>query len=78
METSDAHPIALYRARHGLSQEQFGNLVNVQKPAVSKWEDNVRPSPQKALEIEKATNGEVPTWKLRPDLWPAPEQQVAS
>lgn len=34
-----------------------------------------RPSPERAIAIEQATNGIVPRWVTRPDLWDAPETQ---
>ena len=68
METPHPNPIADYRAQNSLTQEEFGALVGVQKPAVSKWEDGIGPSPQKALEIERATG--IKREVLRPDIYP--------
>ena len=31
-----------------------------------------RVSAELAIKIDAATDGEIPKWKLRPDLWPAP------
>lgn len=31
-----------------------------------------RPSPARALAIERATGSAVPRWQLRPDVWPPP------
>lgn len=33
-----------------------------------------RASPDMALRIERATNGVVPRWVTRPDLWDAPQK----
>lgn len=63
------HPIAAYRVRHGLTLEQFGAMVGVEKAAVSKWEDGIGPSPQNAIKIEQVTGGELLKSVLRPDLW---------
>ena len=63
------HPIRQYRDAKGLSLEAFGALVDVEKAAVCKWEGGTAPSPIKAVKIEEATNGAIPKWKLRPDLW---------
>lgn len=67
-----------FRANKGLTQEQLGQLVGVQKSAVSKWEVGVAPSASSAIRIEEATNGAVPRWVLRPDLWQRPEQGAAA
>lgn len=34
-----------------------------------------RVSAELATKIEAATDGEFPRWKLRPDLWPAPDAE---
>jgi DNA-binding transcriptional regulator YdaS (Cro superfamily) len=37
-----------------------------------------RPSAERAIAIEQATNGVVPRWITRPDLWDAPSEQKAA
>ena len=63
-----------FRLIRNMTQEQLGQLIGVQKAAVSKWEAGIPPSACSAIKIEQATNGELPKWKIRPDLWDAPHQ----
>jgi DNA-binding transcriptional regulator YdaS (Cro superfamily) len=68
------HPIKVYRKRRNLTLAGMGALIGVGKAAVFKWEHGIRPPPSRAIEIEAATNGELPRWDLRPDLWPPPQE----
>lgn len=63
-----------FRLIRSLTQEQLGQLIGVQKAAVSKWEAGVPPSAASAIKIEQATGGALPKWKTRPDLWDAPHR----
>lgn len=82
-------PIKAYRevtpgetGRLPMPLEEFGAKVGVKKSAVSKWEKGQQPSPRKALKIEAVTDGKIPRWMLRPDLWapppPAPKLEAAA
>lgn len=62
-----------YRDEKKLTQEQFGNLAGVKKAAVCKWEDGIPVPPMRAIVIEEKTDGELPRWRIRPDLWEAPQ-----
>lgn len=66
------HPIKKFRKERGLTLDDFGAIVGAQKAAVSKWERGEGPSPAMAVVIEDRTDGAIPRWKLRPDLWDAP------
>lgn len=68
------HPIKAYRTRRGLTLAQMGALIGVGKAAVFKWEHGIRPPASRAIDIELATEGELPRWDLRPDLWPPPQE----
>jgi DNA-binding transcriptional regulator YdaS (Cro superfamily) len=70
------HPIKAYRDRHGMTLAEMGALIGVGKAAIFKWEHGLRPPASRAIDIEQATNGELPRWELRPDLW-TPPQEVA-
>jgi len=73
-----SNAISDFRRSKNLTLEQFGHLVGVQKAAVSKWEKGIAgPSPALAIEIEKATNGQLSRWDVRPDLWDAPQSEVS-
>ena len=48
--------------RAGLSQQQISKLLNHER----------RITAEVALALETATNGTVPRWRLRPDLWEEP------
>jgi predicted transcriptional regulator len=67
METQN--PIAEYRKRQNLTLEAFGDMVGVQKAAVSKWEDGHGPSIENAVKIEQVTGGDLPRHVTRPYVW---------
>jgi transcriptional regulator with XRE-family HTH domain len=68
------HPIANYRQRHGLTLEQFGVLVGVNKATVLKWErGSLRPGIDVMARVVAATHGEVSARELRPDIFAALE-----
>lgn len=71
-----SHPIARFRALHELTLDAFGELVGVKKSVVSKWENGIAPSPQSAIEVERATG--IPRHELRPDLWTPPSTKGAA
>jgi transcriptional regulator with XRE-family HTH domain len=68
------HPIKAYRKRCGLTLSEMGALIGVGKAAVFKWEHGLPPPASRAIEFEHATNGELPRWDLRPDLWSPPQE----
>ena len=65
--------IMQYRIAKELSQEQLGELVGVQRAAVSKWEAGEKPSIQAAKKLEEISGGVVAKWMTRPDVWSPPE-----
>ena len=70
--------ILTYRKEKGLSQAAFAALLTENgSPAtqglVSRWEGGDTIPAERAVEIERATGGEVSRSELRPDLWPASE-----
>lgn len=73
-----ANPIKAYREARSLTQKQLGELVGVEKAAVSKWEHGNGPSAVAAIRIERATGGKLPRWKTRPDLWSRPPKGRSS
>jgi DNA-binding XRE family transcriptional regulator len=72
-----AHPMTVYRKRHGMTLAQLGALLGATKTAVYKWEHRAGPSPAMAIEIERLTNGALPKWDMRPDIWDQPTQDSA-
>jgi len=60
-----------------MSLAAFGRMVDVEKAAVWKWENGGDPAPTQCIKIEEKTNGEIPRWMLRSDLWPAPNLEAA-
>jgi len=61
------------------SQTRLGELCGVSQNAI--WQARERKPVFRAnlaASIDKATSGEVPRWKLRPDLWEAPKRARAS
>ena len=75
------NPIRAYRAKHGLTLEQFGELAGVQRSAVWKYENGIPPSGRTAAKIERATKGEILAASLFPDpdasVLPEPEGAAA-
>ena len=59
------------------SQAKIGALVGVRQSTVSYWAKTGIPA-EKAIELEEATEGRVPRWLSRPDLWSAPAPQSAA
>ncbi len=56
----EKHPLAAYRAKCGLTQQQFASLAGITKSQVSKVESGqVTPRPASLEKIVKATKGEV-------------------
>ena len=62
--------ILLYR--RGMSLAQLASLLDVNPGTVTRWAQR-KPPPARALEIEKATRGEISRSDLRPDIWPVSE-----
>ena len=73
------HPIKVYRKHHKLDRYTFAAWVGVTYEAVRRWEKRkLRPGPKMAIKIERLTEGEIGRHELRPDLWPAPPERLAS
>lgn len=53
------------------SQSAIAELLGVPKSTVSYWSRVGLPAEQ-AVALEKATEGMVPRWLVRPDLWEQP------
>lgn len=75
--------IPTYRKKKELSQQAFAELLTESgSPAtqglVSQWERGTTIPAERAVEIERATGGEVSRSDLRPDLWPVGESEVAA
>jgi DNA-binding transcriptional regulator YdaS (Cro superfamily) len=62
--------ILLYR--RGMSLAQLASLLHVNPGTVTRWAQRKTP-PVRALEIEKATSGQISRSDLRPDIWPVSE-----
>lgn len=64
--------IKAYLEKHQLSQEQFAKQIGVSQGLVWQWiEGRTRITAERAVEIEKKTEGEITRHALRPDLYPA-------
>jgi DNA-binding transcriptional regulator YdaS (Cro superfamily) len=62
----------------GGSEAKLAAATHVTQPAIHKLKRAERVSAEMAVRIEEATQGEVPRWKLRPDLWAAPHDEDAA
>lgn len=58
--------------RHLGSEAKLAAAAGVSQPAIHKAKKAERVSAELATKIEAATNGHVPRWQLRPDLWEPP------
>lgn len=74
---TDATPLIKQAVRLAGSQEKLGEACGVSQHAIWYILKRGKVSAEMATKIDAATNGEVPRWKLRPDLWSPPER-VAS
>ncbi|MGK9450299.1 transcriptional regulator [Acidithiobacillus caldus] len=54
------------------NQTRLAEAIGVSPMAVSHWIHRKRIPTNRALDIEQATQGAVPRWELRPDLWERP------
>ena len=65
------HILEAYRLKHNLSQEEFAKLVEVTRAYIAHIENEIRrPSPDIALAIEQATNGEIKAeWLIFPEKY---------
>jgi DNA-binding transcriptional regulator YdaS (Cro superfamily) len=59
------------------SQTKLANLLGLKQSTVSYWAKTGIPA-ERAVEIETATDGEVPRWLCRPDLWSRPAAESPS
>ncbi len=60
-----------YLKKHQLNQTQFAEKIGVNQGLVSMWlHDKVRMKPEWALKVERATDGELTRYELRPDIYP--------
>jgi len=59
-----------YLEKHRISQDEFGSMIGVTQGAVSQWlAGSIKISAERAVDIEKATKGEVKREEIRPDIF---------
>lgn len=63
-----------YRAAENLTLDQLAIRFGVHKTTILRWEEGDI-SANRAVEVEQKTG--IPRWRLRPDLWDAPEMATA-
>ncbi len=63
--------IEVYRERYGLSQKEFAQRIDVSQPHLANIENGSRRiSPDTAIAIERATNGEIKAeWLIFPEKY---------
>ena len=54
------------------TQAKLGKAAGCSQNAIHHAKKKGRVTADMAVGIERATNGEIPRWRLRPDLWPVP------
>ena len=69
--------LVLHAIRLAGSEAKLGEACGVSQTSIWKAKRAGRVSAELAVSIERATNGAVPRWQLRPDLWPAPQDDAA-
>lgn len=69
--------LSQYLRSSGVSQEAFAALCGVTQGMVNHWTTGrKRVSAERAIQIERATNGAVCRHELRPDLFESPAPQA--
>lgn len=63
-------PLQIVLDRVG-SQSRLADLLGTKQSTVSYWAKSGLMPAEKAVELERVTNGEIPRWVSRPDLWDA-------
>lgn len=64
--------IATYLKTADLTQEEFARRVGVSQGAVSQWLlGKIKPSPRRALDIERASEGAISRHELCPEVFGA-------
>lgn len=67
MNPMEVHPLRAFRERNQLSQAQLADLLGVERPSVTRWENGTRKvDPDKLTRILEKTG--IPPRELRPDL----------
>lgn len=62
--------LATYRKKHGLTQEQFADMLGCSQGMITHIERGRRTfSPQVAIQVEQITAGEIKKSDLRPDIF---------
>jgi DNA-binding transcriptional regulator YdaS (Cro superfamily) len=72
----DPEAFELAKDRAGGSEAALARATGLSQVAINKAARAGRVSAELAIRIESATG--VPRWRLRPDLWTAPEQAGAA
>jgi len=60
------------------SEAALARASGLSQPVVHEARKNGRVGPRLAMGIEKAMGGDITRSELRPDLWPAPNQDAAA
>lgn len=69
---SNGRYVKRYMDKHGITQDQFAEMLGVTQSLVSQWiTGRKRVSPEQAPLIEQKTGGEVRRSDLHPQLWAA-------
>jgi DNA-binding transcriptional regulator YiaG len=64
------HAIQAYLSKHGLSQREFGEKLDVSQALVQQWiSGRARPTPAMTPLIERITKGEITREHLFPELY---------
>ena len=72
----DARPLIEAAIAHAGSETKLGAACGVSQNAIWSAKKKGRVSADPAVAIERATNGKIPRWQLRPDLWGPPSPTI--
>jgi DNA-binding transcriptional regulator YdaS (Cro superfamily) len=69
MQRMEQRNLKVLLQRRGMNLASLADLLGVTRGTVTRWGQGRLP-PERAIEIEKATDGSISRSDLRPDLWP--------
>lgn len=79
MDEPEKHPLIEKAIGLLKSQGRLAQAIGSSQSAVSRMLlKDIPVAAEVAVAIERATNGVIPRWQLRPDLWDAPASEQAA
>ena len=60
------------------TEAKLAEAAGVSQPTINEAKKTGRVGPRLAIGLEKATEGKIPRWLSRPDLWEQPSHETAA